>query len=443
MIKITLGTDKQESANPTVFLRIGDGNTDGLRVTVLSGSEPFDLTGYVISFEGVTSGNKTIIDNNVKVTDKSQGKFEYTFPEQASQSAGKYKHAYFSFTKGNQRTTTGELDVTVYSSTDLNMISPDDYINPYNELIAQLQSIFQSSSNKMTDDVTAFKGNLDNREQLVSNQLAELGTKISDYINGRTIEFADFKGQFSQLVENVKSTVATLRGPQGNPGEKGEKGENGETGPKGDPGTSVTIKGSAADVNNLPKTASNADGYLIDTDLYVFDGTNWVDVGPVRGPQGDKGEKGEDGVPGKDGETGPQGETGQGIQLKGAVANESELPTVDADGDAYLIGTELYVWSALKWNLVGDIQGPKGETGEKGKDGKDGVDGITQDISNCLKYDPDTGIVSVAVNFSKTPTVNGNAIPIYKNVADESSAKELANSLKESGYVGLISWTEA
>ncbi|WP_024748145.1 BppU family phage baseplate upper protein [Levilactobacillus namurensis] len=418
MLNLRLDINKQDQPNPISFLRIGDGNSDGLNVTVSDSDKVFDLTGFTIAFEGVTSNGESIIDTHVAPVDLKTGKFSYTFPEQVAQSEGKYKCAYFSFVKDNKRSTTGNFEISVYGATNLNSIDPEDYINPYNDLVSKLQNEFADSS------------------KTLNTQVDSLGKKINDYIEGRTIEFTDFKVQFSQLVENVKSTVATLRGPQGNPGEKGEKGENGETGPKGDPGTSVTIKGSVVDTKSLPETASNSDGYLIGADLYVFDGTNWVDLGPVRGPQGDKGEKGEDGMPGEKGETGPKGDPGQGIQLKGLVDKVSDLPSVASDGDAFLIDTRIFVWYQMDWHQSADLKGIKGDPGE------------IQDLTNYLKWDSVTHTVADSVSFTGivsfavAPTVSGNAIPIYASTDSDANASALANELSKKGMQGIVSWSE-
>ena len=65
------------------------------------------------------------------------------------------------------------------------------------------------------------------------------------------------------------------------------KGENGKD------GTSVTIKGKLTDTSQLPSSGNVAgDGYLIDGELWVWDGDSWENVGKI---------KGEDGTPGLDG----------------------------------------------------------------------------------------------------------------------------------------------
>lgn len=115
-----------------------------------------------------------------------------------------------------------------------------------------------------------------------------------------------------------------------------------------------------------------------------------------RGPQGLQGDQGEQGPQGPKGETGPQGpkgNTGSGLNLKGELDSETELPQEGVSGDAWLISGNLYVYvgengnveSNPKWNNVGSIQGPagpqgpvgpKGEQGEPGPKGEPGADGI-------------------------------------------------------------------
>ena len=90
------------------------------------------------------------------------------------------------------------------------------------------------------------------------------------------------------------------------------------------------------------------------------------------GPQGPKGDKGEDGAKGDQGPAGPKGDAGKdgtGVTIKGSYDSEEALkaahPTGIA-GDAYLVNGNLYVWSdtALDWNNVGEIKGPKGDKGD-------------------------------------------------------------------------------
>jgi hypothetical protein len=119
------------------------------------------------------------------------------------------------------------------------------------------------------------------------------------------------------------------------------------------------------------------------------------------GPKGDKGDTGEKGATGERGPQGlqgerglqgPKGDTGSGLNIKGELDSESQLPQEGVSGDAWLISGNLYVYvgengnveSNPKWSNVGSIQGPagpqgpvgpKGEQGEPGPKGEPGADG--------------------------------------------------------------------
>lgn len=170
------------------------------------------------------------------------------------------------------------------------------------------------------------------------------------------------------------------RGPQGPQGIRGPQGPAGERGEKGNDGTSVTITGNVEDVSELPSGLTESDagtGYITNNDgnLHVWSGTEWVDVGPIRGPQGLRGEPGLDGEQGVPGERGPRGEVGpqgpEGPQGKpGAKGERGEqgLPgqpgTNGVDG---LVGPK---------GDKGD-PGPQGEQGPKGDKGDTGSQGLT------------------------------------------------------------------
>ena len=64
----------------------------------------------------------------------------------------------------------------------------------------------------------------------------------------------------------------------------------GDKGDKGDDGTSVKILGTKQSYDELPSSNNvNGDGYIIGENLYVWNGSTWVDVGQIKGPQGDPG----------------------------------------------------------------------------------------------------------------------------------------------------------
>lgn len=194
-------------------------------------------------------------------------------------------------------------------------------------------------------------------------------------------------GESPTVTKSIVEGVVNLEFgiPKGDKGDKGDKGETGEKGAKGDTGdqgatpvlsigtvttgepgsaaeASITgptaapvlnlsiprgygleISGLVASVADLPADADPYTFYEVGTqapyEVYMFDGTNWVDQGTLKGPKGDKGDKGD---------TGEQGEQGiQGIQGE--------------KGDTGATGP----------------QGPKGDTGPQGEKGDTGDTGAT------------------------------------------------------------------
>jgi len=201
----------------------------------------------------------------------------------------------------------------------------------------------------------------------------------------------------------------------------GPTGAQGATGPAG---RSITIKGTLPNVASLPATGNTAgDGYIINGSLYVWDGTEWNNVGTIQGPtgpsgpagatgptgytgatgvagptgaQGDSGYTGPTGPQGSQGYTGAMGATGaqgpQGIvgpqgytgpagtsvTILGTLEDPADLPsTGNSPGDGYLINGELWVWSGTDWTDVGNIQGPTGPAGTVGIDGSTGPTGAS------------------------------------------------------------------
>ena len=199
--------------------------------------------------------------------------------------------------------------------------------------------------------------------------------------------------------ENVGNIIGP-QGPQGPQGEKGDVGPQGPQGPQGEKGeqgndgTSLNILGTKESEADLPLSAEKNDAYLINGEMWVFNGTNWNNAGRIQGPQGpqgpvgpqgpkgdpgpqgikgDPGEKGEQGIQGLKGDTGlqgPQGPVGpKGEQgdtgAKGDTGPQGEkgttfIPSVDTDGN-------------ISWSNTDGIANPetvniKGPKGDKGSD---------------------------------------------------------------------------
>lgn len=204
--------------------------------------------------------------------------------------------------------------------------------------------------------------------------------------------------------ENVGNIIGP-QGPQGPQGEKGDvgpvgpQGPQGEKGEQGNDGTSLNILGTKESEADLPLSAEKNDAYLINGEMWVFDGTNWNNAGKIQGPQGpqgpigpqgpkgdpgpqgvkgDPGKKGEQGAQGLKGDTGPQGEQGpvgpKGEQGDTGARGITFTPVVDSKGNIS--------WSndgGLENPQTVNITGPQGDMGAKGDVGPQGEKGETGD----------------------------------------------------------------
>ncbi len=119
--------------------------------------------------------------------------------------------------------------------------------------------------------------------------------------------------QDSNITKNyLISDLANFIG-QSNTGAQGPTGPAGAQGEAGADGTSIKILGTVANCAGLPNAGANVNGdlYILDADDgacsygaglagdgYVWDGTTWFNIGPLRGPQGIQGPQGPQGIQG-------------------------------------------------------------------------------------------------------------------------------------------------
>lgn len=143
-------------------------------------------------------------------------------------------------------------------------------------------------------------------------------------------------------------------------------GEKGEPGKDGADGTSINIKGSVSSVEELPESANIGDAYVVNGDLYVWDGLTWNNVGGIKGPVGDSAYVHiafADGVV-----TNESGEVTEviGFTVSGSV-NKAYIGTCADHNVADPQDPLVYKWQKNK--------GDKGDTGDTGKQGPQGVKG--------------------------------------------------------------------
>ncbi|RAI79663.1 hypothetical protein BFS35_010985 [Macrococcoides goetzii] len=233
----------------------------------------------------------------------------------------------------------------------------------------------------------------------------------------------------SKLV-NLKEGPQGPTGPMGPTGPKGDKGDTGLTGATGKAFTYADFTSEQLLALKGPK------GDKGDQGLQGLKG----DTG-AQGPQGLKGDKGDIGLTGPQGpigqtgatgpkgDTGPQGiqgpigPTGAGLKIKDSFTQVSQLPTTGVAGDAYFVGTDLYVWSTStnKYENKGTMKGAQGEQGPIGPQGPQGPKGDTgltgpagpQGLQGATGAKGDTGIQGTqglqgygiyAANIATAPT---------------------------------------
>jgi hypothetical protein len=131
------------------------------------------------------------------------------------------------------------------------------------------------------------------------------------------------------------------QGPQGIPGPVGDTGPEG---PQGPAGVGIVLKGTVDTVNDLPLDPQQGDAWVVETtgDLWSWNGTAWVNLGPIQGPQGEQGPQGVQGLTGPQGPIGPVGPQGQqGIQgPKGDPGNEGPAGPQGVQGPTGLTGPQ-------------------------------------------------------------------------------------------------------
>jgi hypothetical protein len=116
---------------------------------------------------------------------------------------------------------------------------------------------------------------------------------------------------YEYLSDGTTTTWVDITGPFG---VAGIQGNIGPQGPAGNDGTSVIILGSVATFGALPSWGNlvYGDGFIVQNtgNLAVYDGSQFQDVGTIKGPKGDTGAQGPQGIQGIQGNVGPAGTNG-------------------------------------------------------------------------------------------------------------------------------------
>jgi len=251
-----------------------------------------------------------------------------------------------------------------------------------------------------------------------------LGTpSLDDYLLGTEGPNSEDNGATKNYtLSDIKDVIGTgsqgAQGPTGPAGAAGSNGLNGAQGAPGADGTSISILGTVANCAALPTTGNTTgDLYILDAadggcsygagaegDGYVWTaGNTWLNIGPLRGPQGLQGVTGADGLPGATGTPGTDG-------TPGATGPEGPRGLQGVKGDT----------------------GATGATGSTGATGATGATGLTGDVGPIGPIGPAGGVNSVnaGVNILVNQTVGDvlvSAPDAIVNTIDDYGTKKIRN----------------
>ena len=264
-------------------------------------------------------------------------------------------------------------------------LQSDDWQPPITALFDSYAVVLDSSNRclvpwevlkKTTFKVSAFCGDLHTAAAAV------IFVNPSGYVSGETPEppSPDVYTQILNIATSAKTIAEGVRADADAGKFNGEPGQ---------PGTGIIIKGTAAQVEDLPPEAAAGDMWNVGSEppynIYLYTGEAWQDQGQLQGPEGPQGPKGDTGDigpqgpkgdPGPQGPAGPQGEPGP----KGDTGDVGPQGPKGDTGEQGPIGPQ------------GD-PGPKGDTGEQGPAGPQGEQGPKGDTGDTGPQGPkgDTG----------------------------------------------------
>jgi hypothetical protein len=239
-----------------------------------------------------------------------------------------------------------------------------------------------------------------------------------------------------QGIQGNTGTVG-IQGPIGNTGTQGVQGPIGDTGAQG---ISIVLVGSSATTTVESLGAGSAgQGWInsTDGDVYFWNTltTQWENIGPIVGPQGERGlqgvqgAQGEQGIQGAKGDTGAQGSTGtQGVQ--GPVGPQGEQGIQGNTGTQGLIGPT----------------GPKGDRGDTGLTGSTGPQGATGPQGTTGSAATITlGTVTVSTSTASVTNVGTTSSAIFNFVLQQGpqGIQGPAGAQGEPGADALWNWQGA
>lgn len=234
--------------------------------------------------------------------------------------------------------------------------------------------------------VAVQEGFVGTEEEWLQSLKGDKGDKGDQGIQGIQGE----KGDPFEYSDFTPEQLESLKGPQGEPGPQGQD---------GDPGISATI--------TIGETVTLEPGEQATVENVGNENAAILKFSLPKGAKGDKGDK---------------GDTGEGLNIKGALDSENDLPADGQPGDAYIIDGNLYVYvgesgsvvTNPKWSNVGNIKGEKGDQGEQGPQGDPGTQGEPGE--------PGKDGVSATIEVGTVTSSEPGTQPTITNVGDSTNA---------------------
>ena len=206
---LNLDISKEPKLNPIIYGRVGDGGSQRVTLNTSKRDEQLDLTGYTITFEGVTSGGKTKVfdSDNVVVTSEGlkKGTFDYVFPNMAFAVKGKYERAYFSFIKDGIRDTSGDFEIIVFGNADINAAEAETVITEYNKLVAELQELQKNNIADLQEQQDTYIQSTDNTFAAIQERITNLQNTIKGFETSVNDTAADVLSTVNQALEELKA----------------------------------------------------------------------------------------------------------------------------------------------------------------------------------------------------------------------------------------------
>lgn len=323
---------KRDGIQKIVHMRQGDIQSQRIVVQFFSGALAYDMAGVASATLRAKKPDGNILFNSCTVTDLG---VEYLVTSQTIAAVGDVECLITFYGLSGEVLGTPrfliEVEEKIYADSEVE--STNEFTALQTAMVdkAEIEAYEQSAATSSTDAATSAAA-----AQKSETQAAAALQELKDRIAA-----GDFKGEKGETgaigPQGEKGNTGDTgpkgeqgprgeQGPQGERGPAGPQGETGPQGPKGEDGTSFTLLGLYATIEDLQAAqpiGSAGDAWAIGTQaenvVYLWDTEKnaWANIGGIKGPKGDtgdtgpQGEQGPVGTQGEKGDTGPQGPAGE------------------------------------------------------------------------------------------------------------------------------------